>query len=112
MISGQWKKSDKTLITYILGEDQERQKYGVEINHQLPFLHLYGQFMRQTQRIDLEVNESQNLTHYVFGSELKLKKGFSLLGEFGKLQNDRLVIDDQDFNLGLLPIEEFRFFET
>lgn len=111
MIRGEWQKSEQTKIDYILGEDQNRLKYGGEIHHKFERLNLYGQLMRHNERQDLETGESQGLTHYFLGTDFKISDTQTVVIEGGKLQRDRLVAGTSDFDLTLLPIEDFVMFE-
>lgn len=111
MIRGEWKKSKATTINYILGEDQRRLKYGGEIKHKLEWAHLYGQLMKFNERQDLQTGESQNLTHWMMGSEFQINSLQRVTIEVGKLQKDRLLLDNDEFQLSLLPLEDFVMLE-
>lgn len=104
-LRGDWKKSNQTHINYILGEDQKRHKYGVEIKHSFGKGIGFLQLVRFSQQIDKQDANSEGLFHSLAGYELDLTPIWTTRLELGKFQEDK--INPIPGQINYLPFESF-----
>ncbi|MBT4790238.1 MAG: hypothetical protein HON90_01595 [Halobacteriovoraceae bacterium] len=103
LLRGEWKKSHKVLVNYIVGEDQNRHKYGFEVKYKAKYGFGFAQLVKNSQLLDSEDKEAKGLTHYLLGYELILNPKWISRIEIGKIQNS--ASDDTKINNNYLPIE-------
>ncbi len=104
MLRGEWKQSKDTEINYILGEDQKRHKYGVEIRHELKTAYIDAQAVRYSQKLN-DSTDSAGLFHYLLSLNKNFEKRHKLSLEFGKFQRDKDEKSQIKYNY--LPFESF-----
>lgn len=83
---GDWEVSKKTQVQYILGQDQNRHKYGVEIKTASHYGIGFMQLVRFSQKLDSESADAEGLFHYLFGYEIDLSNVWTTRLEFGKFE--------------------------
>ncbi|MEX0798066.1 MAG: hypothetical protein WEB87_04695 [Bacteriovoracaceae bacterium] len=87
-LRGDWDYSRELHINYVLGEDQKRHKYGLELAHDFGSGLLFGQAMRHSQRLDKQDSDADGLFHYIVGYEKDLTRNLTSRLEFGKRDRD------------------------
>lgn len=106
MFRGDWDYSDQIHINYILGEDQKRHKYGFEIRYAFDRGQIFGQAVRNSQRLDKEDPSDNGLFHYLLGYEKDLTNIWTGRVEFGKYDSDNSYVE-ADYNQNFLPQKNF-----
>lgn len=109
MIRGEWTINEQTKLNYILGEDQQRHKYGFETAYTGDIFDFYMQLMRYTKRLDLEEGESVDQNHAVAGTVIKFNPEWSLSLEAGKNHYDDRLEENNEMALSFIPIENYGF---
>lgn len=105
-LRGEWAVNPATNINYVLGEDQKRHKYGVEVSRKITEQRKgYLQLVRYSQRLDKEEVYAKGLTHFLLGYQLEPNTRQAFTIEFGKQQRNTL---DQSYDpINHLPFEGF-----
>lgn len=106
MFRGDWDYSDQVHINYILGEDQKRHKYGFEISYAFDQGQIFGQAVRNSQRLDKEDPGDNGLFHYLVGYEKDLTSMWTGRLEFGKYDTDNSFVE-ASYNQNFLPQKNF-----
>ena len=106
MFRGDWDYSDQVHINYILGEDQKRHKYGFEIRYAFDQGQVFGQAVRNSQRLDKEDAADNGLFHYVIGYEKDLTTMWTGRLEIGKFDVDNTFVE-ASYAQNFLPQKNF-----
>ncbi len=106
-IQGELKLSDYLLATYVIGEDQRRNKGGGEIRYQEKSFSLYLQTLYTSNLINRKASE--NLFDIVFGAKRDMGENWKLSLETGYQERDRRIpnLNNLKFEDRLLPYEFF-----
>ncbi len=88
MLRGDWDKSNTMKITYIIGEDQNRHKYGFEIKKSFINSFVFGQLVNFTRRLDNKASTSHGLSHYLLGYEQDIQDKWTMRAELGQFSID------------------------
>jgi hypothetical protein len=104
-LRGNWEKSKKTHINYILGEDQKRHKYGAEIKHSFGSGFGFIQLVRISQQVDKQDADSKGLFHSLGGYEFDINQIWTTRLEIGKFEKDEVNPIRPQTNF--LPFESF-----
>lgn len=107
LIRGDWQYKPDVFITYILGEDQERHKYGIQIKKFLGPSFGFMQLVRFSQKLNTEEAHEKGLVHYILGGEYDY--GSQLTGrlEFGRYQFPNNISEINRLSTQFIPIENF-----
>lgn len=89
LLRGDWQYSNRLNINYILGEDQKRHKYGLELNYGLDNGAVMLQVVRNTKRIDKE--DSEGLTQYGLALERDISANWTIRLEGGHNPQDEMA---------------------
>lgn len=103
-VRGSYAQSEQAEVGYILGEDEKRHKYGIEYKYSLPDSFIFGQFVRNTKRLDTD--NSYSLTNYVLGYEKDLSSVWTIRIEGGKNDQDEKK-NSSLYLLSQLPMKNF-----
>lgn len=106
MFRGDWDYSSQLHINYILGEDQKRHKYGFEVRYAFDQGQVYGQAVRNSQRLDKEDPGDNGLFHYIVGYEKDLTHNWTSRLEFGKHDTDN-TYGEAIYQQSFLPQKNF-----
>lgn len=106
MFRGDWDYSDQVHVNYILGEDQKRHKYGFEIRYAFDGGLVFGQAVRNSQRLDKEDPSDNGLFHYVVGYEKDVSHNWTSRLEFGKYDQDNTYVEP-NYSQNFLPQKNF-----
>ncbi len=88
---GDWDYTEDTKITYILGEDQKRHKYGFEARKSLEKATGFIQVVKFSKRLDNLSATSSGVFHYLLGYEHEINDKWKARGELGKFSMDTAV---------------------
>jgi hypothetical protein len=106
MLRGDWDKTNQLHINYILGEDQKRHKYGAELRYSFDEGLVFGQAVRNSQRLDKEDPSDKGLFHYIIGYQKDLTSQLTSRLEFGKYDQDN-TFTDANYQQNFLPQKNF-----
>lgn len=106
MFRGDWDYSDQIHVNYILGEDQKRHKYGFEIRYAFDKGQVFGQAVRNSQRLDKEDPGDKGLFHYLIGYEKDLTNIWTGRLELGKFDVDNTFVK-ANYAQNFLPQKNF-----
>lgn len=104
LLRGELTFGPKNKLTYLLGEDQKRHKYGFEWLHSFEKGQAYTQGVRYSQPLDQDKN-NKGLFHYLVGASYDVSSTTSLKAEIGKFQ----LSEDEESQIiyNYLPFEDF-----
>jgi hypothetical protein len=88
-VHGRKRFSEKLVLSYVLGEDQERYNYGGEVNFRWGNHQFYVQAIKQSKLIQDKLN-SEPMTHYVVGFNRNMWNKWRFYIEFGKRDSDEV----------------------
>jgi hypothetical protein len=107
LIRGDWQYKPDIFITYILGEDQERHKYGIQIKKFQGASFGFMQIVRFSQKLNTEEAHEKGLVHYIIGGEYDHDKKLSARVEFGRYQFPNNNSELNRLSNQFIPIENF-----
>lgn len=106
MLRGDWDYTQQLHINYILGEDQQRHKYGLELRYSFIEGLVYGQAVRNSQRLDKDDAGDKGLFHYIIGYEKDLTQSLTSRVEIGKYDQDNRFTE-ANYQQNFLPQKNF-----
>lgn len=83
MLQGEWQYKPDTQVQYILGEDQKRHKYGLQVKKSFEKGMAYFQAVRFSQRLDRQEAGEKGLSHFIVGTEYIFIPKLTTRLEFG-----------------------------
>lgn len=83
-LHGWWQYKPDTEIQYILGEDNKRHKYGLQVKKSFEKGMAYFQAVRFSQRLDKQEAGEKGLSHFIVGTEYMFIPKLTTRIEFGK----------------------------
>jgi hypothetical protein len=102
VIRGEWAFNKETDLNYILGEDQKRHKYGLEIVRRYKKNKFFAQLLRFSQRLDNENPDDRGIVHSLLGVETVVSKKWTIRVELGSAENPD---SSEKLDLRYLPFE-------
>lgn len=105
MLHGDWQYKPDTKIEYILGEDQKRHKYGLQVHKELDQGFLYVQVVRFSQKLDKQEAYERGLNHYLAGVEFGgLSPKLTTRIEFGKQEFSEDLDEANHLSTTFIPL--------
>lgn len=103
---GEWQYKKDLKINYVLGEDQKRHKYGIEVKENFDRTAMrFIQVMKYSQNLEKDDADDKGQFHYVAGYEDEMMEQWRARLEVGKFQRDDGVsLGD---NANHIPFEGF-----
>jgi len=106
LLRGDWKINQATHINYILGEDQKRHKYGIELQQKIEENRIgYLQMVKYSQNLENEDPNDPGIFHYLIGYKFDPNPFNNLRLEFGK--TSREINSNEYSQLNYLPFEAY-----
>jgi hypothetical protein len=87
IVRGDWNINKDTNLNYILGEDQKRHKYGLEILRRYKNNKIFAQLVRFSQRLDNENPDDEGIAHSLLGIETVASDKWTIRIEIGSAEN-------------------------
>jgi hypothetical protein len=107
MLHGDWQYKPDTNVQYILGEDQKRHKYGLQIKKIFEQGMAYFQVVRFSQRLDKQDAYEKGLNHYIAGAEVKLIDKLTTRLEIGKQEFAKDLDEPNHLSATFIPMNQF-----
>ena len=86
VLRGAWKVDESLQVNYILGEDLNRHKYGVEVYKNWKKFNAYLQLVKLSQRLDSQKPAAQGLFHKLLGFNWSASNKWKTAIEIGKIE--------------------------
>jgi len=107
MLHGDWQYKPDTNVQYVLGEDQKRHKYGLQVKKTIEKGMGYFQVVRFSQKLDQQEAYEKGLTHYILGGEYQVSDKLTTRLEIGKQEFSENLDEANHLSTTFIPMNKF-----